>query len=86
MNTANYTIYGMTPEQVLEIRDFWLRHHKDLPKPEPTFKEVTMYAPVYKNNVGTSLYQSREQAFSRLGAIGYAEVKVYLKESEDDDE
>lgn len=79
MKTANYTIYGMTPEQVLEVRDFWLRHHEELPKTEPTFKEVTMYAPVYKTTVGASLYQLKEQAFSRLGAIGYAEVKVFLK-------
>lgn len=54
-------------------------------KPEPTFREVTMYAPVYKNAFGGAIYQSKKQAFSRLGAIGYTEVKVYLKESEDEE-
>lgn len=78
----------MTPEQVLEIRNFWLRHHKELPKPEPTFKEVTMYAPVVKSPWGECLsiqglaWNSIENVMRQDGAIGYAEVKVFLKEGE----
>lgn len=60
-------------------------------EPEPTFKEVTMYAHVYKNAQGKEfvseiLFDSLLEAVKCKGAIGYTEVKVYLKESEGEDE
>lgn len=57
---------------------------------EPTFKEVTMYAPVSKTSlayVADTVYSTKEEALADSGnTIGYTEVKVYLKESEVDDE
>lgn len=57
-------------------------------EPESTFKEVTMYVPVLKGGVSpflsTCLYQTSDHATLPESAIGYTEVKVFLKSEGED--
>lgn len=53
-------------------------------EPEPTFKEVTMYAPVVKHKILVGyLYKDKDEAMKEMNAIGYTEVKVFLKSEGD---
>lgn len=56
-------------------------------EPEPTFKEVTMYQTILNEKpfrIFAHLYKTKEEAMGTYPAIGYTEVKVFLKEGEDE--
>lgn len=51
---------------------------------EPKYVEKVMYAPIIKNGkaiyASDDIYETKEQALERTMAIGYTEVKVWVKE------
>lgn len=35
-----FTVYGMTSQQIMELREFWLKHHDYLPNEDLTFERI----------------------------------------------
>jgi hypothetical protein len=68
-----FRVYGLTYNQILEMRKYWLMSHDSLPSDEKTKKvKIKLYAPIIETDFGYTL-----GAYSHCrGAGAHHEIEV----------
>jgi len=70
MNKENVRVYGLSPEQILEMKDFWLQHHRVLPCGPLNYDRIRKECvPMKHLFVGDNGYRRLYLGFNRQGIL-----------------
>jgi hypothetical protein len=70
MSEKDIRVYGLSPEQILEMREFWLKHHRVLPCGPLTFATIRKECVSMKHLlVGKGGFRRMYLGFNRAGHL-----------------